>query len=233
MTKPKRKIAAKKPDVLFERIVSILDEARGNVVRAVNTQMVLAYWLIGREIVQEIQGGKGRAEYGRQILEELSRQLTERYGRGFSTSNLRYFRTFYTCYQDRLPEIRQIGSGELAGGLASGTTADVLLALSESVEKPSAPRGFSPILGWSHYQALLAVEHPGERLFYEIEAEKSGWDVKHLKRQIHTFLLARLLKSRNKAGVLEMAQILRAQGSQTNLRLETHALSANGRGTAP
>jgi predicted nuclease of restriction endonuclease-like (RecB) superfamily len=50
------------------------------------------------------------------------------------------------------------------------------------------------------------VEHSNERLFYEIEAEKEGWDVKHLKRQIHTFLFARLLKSRNKAGVMELTR---------------------------
>ena len=63
MTKPKRKTAVKKaehPDALFGRIVSILEEARGNVVRAVNTNMVLAYWMIGREIVQELQGGEMR-----------------------------------------------------------------------------------------------------------------------------------------------------------------------------
>jgi len=63
MSKPKRKTAVKKaehPDALFGRIVSILEEARGNVVRAVNTNMVLAYWMIGREIVQELQGGEMR-----------------------------------------------------------------------------------------------------------------------------------------------------------------------------
>ena len=50
------------------------------------------------------------------------------------------------------------------------------------------------------------MEHRNERLFYEIEAEKAGWDVQQLKRQIHTFLFARLLKSRNKAGVMELAR---------------------------
>ena len=75
MAKSKRKMAAKSPDVLFERVVSILEQARGNVVRAVNTQMVLAYWLIGREIVQELQGGDGRAEYGKQVLANLAKQL--------------------------------------------------------------------------------------------------------------------------------------------------------------
>ena len=69
-----------KNERIFERVVSILEQARGNVVRAVNSNMVMAYWLIGREIVQELQGGKERAEYGKQVIEDLSTRLTERYG---------------------------------------------------------------------------------------------------------------------------------------------------------
>jgi len=201
-----QKTPAMTDGALFDRVVNILEQARAAVVRAVNSQMVVAYWLIGREIVQEIQGGKGRAAYGEGVLAGLSGKLTARYSRGFSTTNLRYFRTFYSLYEERTPEIRQIGSGELAPGNGPGTEADVLAALSQSVEKPTQSLGFSPTLGWSHYQALLSVDHSGERLFYEIEAEKSGWDVDHLKRQIHTFLFARLLKSRDKAGVLELAK---------------------------
>jgi hypothetical protein len=53
-----------------------------------------------------------RAEYGKQVIEQLSERLTEKYGRGFSTTNLRYFRTFYTVYSDRIPEIRHIACGE-------------------------------------------------------------------------------------------------------------------------
>ena len=66
-------------------------------------------------------------------------------------------------------------------------------------------RGFSSGLSWSHYRTLTQVEHRSERLFYEIEAEKEGWSVPHLERQIHSLLFARLLKSRDKAGVLAMA----------------------------
>ena len=98
---------------LFSRVASILEQARANVLRSVNSNMVLAYWLIGREIVQELQQGEGRAEYGKQIIEDLSARLKSCFGRGFSTTNLRFFRTFYTVYADRLPEIRQIGSGVL------------------------------------------------------------------------------------------------------------------------
>jgi hypothetical protein len=87
-------------DDLFDRVVSILEQARANVVRSVNNNMVIAYWLIGREIVQEIQGGDERAEYGKQVIEQLSANLTHKYGRGFSTTNLRYFGLFQPCSRD-------------------------------------------------------------------------------------------------------------------------------------
>ena len=59
-------------DNLFDRVVFILEKARANVVRSINNNMVVAYWLIGREIIQEIQGGEERAEYGKQVIEQLS-----------------------------------------------------------------------------------------------------------------------------------------------------------------
>jgi predicted nuclease of restriction endonuclease-like (RecB) superfamily len=191
---------------LFDRVVSILEQARANTVRAINNNMVIAYWLIGREIVLEIQGGEERAEYGKQVIEGLSSKLKEKYSRGFSITNLRYFRTFYTVYSERRPEIRQIGSGELGTGGIRQSQSGVLGDMSLAVEKVDEVRGFSPQLGWSHYQVLMGVENRNERLFYEIEAEKEGWEVKHLERQIHTLLFARLLKSRNKAGVMDLAR---------------------------
>ncbi len=191
---------------LFDRVVSILEQARANTVRAINNNMVIAYWLIGREIVLEIQGGEERAEYGKQVIEGLSSQLKGKYGRGFSITNLRYFRTFYTVYSERRPEIRQIGSGELGTDGIRQSQSGVLGDMSLAVEKVDEARGFSPQLGWSHYQVLMGVENRNERLFYEIEAEKAGWEVKHLERQIHTLLFARLLKSRNKAGVMDLAR---------------------------
>jgi len=190
---------------LFDRVVSILEQARLNTVRSINNNMVIAYWLIGREIVSEVQDGEERAEYGKQIIENLSRCLTKEYGRGFSTTNLRYFRTFYATYSSRIPEIRHIAGGELTASKKRHTQSGVLEAMKMAVEQTSVKRGFSPNLGWSHYRALMNVKHQNERLFYEIETEKEGWDVKHLKRQIHTFLFARLLKSRNKAGAMELA----------------------------
>jgi len=191
---------------LFDRVVSILEQARANVVRSVNNNMVIAYWLIGREIVQEIQGGGDRAEYGKQVIERLSAKLTGKYGRGFSTTNLRYIRTFYLVYSDRVPEIRHIGCGEFKSSGKRHNQSGVLDDMTLVVEQADAARGFSPNLGWSHYRTLMNVENKNERLFYEIEAEHEGWDVNHLKRQVHTFLFARLLKSQDKEGVMALTR---------------------------
>jgi hypothetical protein len=114
MSKPKRSSADTQMDKLFESVVSILEQARGNVVRAVNTQMVMSYWLIGREIVEGVQGGEERAIYGKKVVEGLSTQLTERYGKGFSITNLWYFRQFYLAFQYRLP-IPHPAGGESTG----------------------------------------------------------------------------------------------------------------------
>ena len=99
---------------MFDRVVSVLEEARSNVVRSVNSNMVVAYWLIGREIVEEIQGGDERAEYGKQVVEELSSQLNQKYRKGFSTSNLWYFKQFYLAYEGRVQILHPTGGEYLA-----------------------------------------------------------------------------------------------------------------------
>ena len=123
------------PDVdgLFGRVAAILEEARSAVVRSVNTHMVLAYWHIGREIVESLQGGDDRAEYGRAVIDRLSERLTKRYGPGFSTTNLRYFRNFHQVYAERAPAIRHTVGGEFEhSGIrhpAGGVLQDLALAV--------------------------------------------------------------------------------------------------------
>ena len=80
----------------------ILAEARNLSVRAVNSAMVAAYWLIGRRIALEEQGGAERAEYGEEILKKLSKELETEFGNGFSYSNLKNMRQFYKTYPDEI-----------------------------------------------------------------------------------------------------------------------------------
>lgn len=205
MTKDIKPSASPESGDLFHRVVFILEQAKTNVVRIVNSEMVLAYWHIGREIVQELQKGEDRAEYGKQIIKDLSAKLNEKYRKGFSTTNLWYFRQFYLVYSNREPRIRHKVCGELNSGEKLHKPCGVLNELSLSVENNKEIQGFSPGLSWSHYRTLSKVEHENERLFYEIEAGKEGWSVPVLERQIRSFLFARLLKSRDKDGVLELA----------------------------
>ena len=185
MTNPAPQTLAPMPAPLLDRVVVILEQARGQVVRAVNTQMVWAYWLIGREIVQALQGGDERAAYGQQVLSEVSRQLTQRYGKGFSLANLQNFRKFYLAYSARAvpaAPIQYPAGRELAG--------------SESVQ------GFSPQLTWSHYRALMRVDNVQARDFYEREAIECGWSKVQLERQIHSFYFERIVAHRGAQGVL-------------------------------
>ncbi|MDF1572863.1 MAG: PDDEXK nuclease domain-containing protein [Bacteroidales bacterium] len=85
----------------YKRIKEILDTARSRVYQTVNFEMVQAYWNIGKEIIEEEQKGKSRAEYGTSLLKGLSERLNKEYGKGFDESNLRNIRKFYIVFQKR------------------------------------------------------------------------------------------------------------------------------------
>jgi len=88
----------KRQSPLYQRVREILESARAGVARSVNTSQVIANWLIGREIVEEEQNGKHRADYGKQVIEELSQRLLSDYGSGYSVQNLWLIRQFYLNY---------------------------------------------------------------------------------------------------------------------------------------
>ena len=88
------------PEGFYEHVSGVLDAARRRAYTAVNFAMVEAYWEIGRSIVEQ-QGGSERAEYGEALLRELSRRLTEDFGKGFDERNLRFMRQFYLAFPIR------------------------------------------------------------------------------------------------------------------------------------
>lgn len=83
---------------LYHGIRDVLLTARKQARQAVNDTMVQAYWQVGRLIVQDEQGGQARAEYGKGVLDDLSRRLTSEFGKGFTPANLRNFRQFYVSF---------------------------------------------------------------------------------------------------------------------------------------
>lgn len=85
-------------DSFYSRILDLLKSARKTVVQSVNKTIVDTYFEIGRLIVEEEQNGKSKAEYGQNLIRELSQKLTIEFGKGFSTTNIKQMRTFYLTY---------------------------------------------------------------------------------------------------------------------------------------
>lgn len=93
----KRSVKTRKSS-LAERIITLVEEAKRKVVSAVNVALVYTYYEVGRMIVEEEQGGKKRAQYGKAQLQELSKKLTERFGKGWSVENLKLMRRLFLVY---------------------------------------------------------------------------------------------------------------------------------------
>jgi len=153
---------------LKAHIGKLLHEGRVQAGRAVNTILVQTYWQIGRHIVEFEQKGNIKAEYGSELLDRLSRDLTAEFGKGFSRSNLVYIRKFYLAFPK-----------------------------SETL---------SHQLTWSHYFEILKADNDLEISFYVKQCEKENWSVRELKRQMKSMLFHRLALSKDKAGVLEIAE---------------------------
>jgi predicted nuclease of restriction endonuclease-like (RecB) superfamily len=220
---------------LYERIRQILESARKNMARTVNTTQVVANWLIGREIVEEEQKGEKRAVYGEQLIAELSEKLRRDYGTGYSIQNLKYIRQFYLTYP------RLVGNTEIGHALRGQSTGEkvearekfhALRGKTDVVDIPGAPprkltvlnapplleighalRSQSwqpgrlhPNLSWTHYRTLLRVDKLEARFFYEIEAIQNNWSARELERQINSLLYERLALSKDKKGLMRLAK---------------------------
>ncbi len=164
----------------YNKVADLLKEARKGIVQTVNKTMVYTYFEIGRMIVEEEQNGQKRAEYGKQILKELSKRLTSEFGKGFSVTNLQQMKNFYNIYGKQ----------------------QTLSVKSDIVEG----KNIDFQLSWSHYLFLMRIENPEERKFYEIESIKNNWSLRELRRQFDTSLYERLALSRDKKAIKELSE---------------------------
>ena len=154
---------------IYDEISNLLKEARKSIVSNINTTMTKTYFLIGKRIVEEEQNGNERATYGKNLIKNLSKKLTNEFGKGFSERNIEQMRKFYKTYS-----IPQTLSAEFK-------------------------------LSWSHYLILMRMGNIEERNFYEIESIQNNWSLRELRRQIDSALYERLVLSRDKAKVKELA----------------------------
>ncbi len=121
-------------DILYRRVETHVNNAKISIVKSINTEMVKAYWLIGRDLVIHEQEGEDRAEYGKSIIKEVSKRLQKEYGRGFSARTLFDARKFYIKYQ-KISEVRKVQT------------------VSAQFKCPE----FSNKLSWSHYIELINI----------------------------------------------------------------------------
>jgi hypothetical protein len=108
-------------------------QARSNVLKSVNHEQTLAYWNIGRNIVEHEQEGENRANYGKALLDNLSKRLTAEFGKGFGVTNLNYMRQFYLTYSNRI---------------------------GHKACDESGVKSFDSSLSWSHYRLLMRETRP-------------------------------------------------------------------------
>lgn len=185
--------------VIFKQVAELLQNARQQVLRTVNSTMVYTYFEIGRIIVEEEQNGKDRAEYGKQLLKGLSEQLTKEFGKGFSVDNLQNMRKLYLVYS----------ISETASSISKDANQkyETLSSISKKQDKVELSKfSLNFILTWSHYLFLININDSKERKFYEIEAIKYRWSLRELKRQYDSALYTRLALSRDKEGILKLSE---------------------------
>jgi len=185
----------------YSGIADVLESSRHTVVRTANAIITATYWEIGRRIVEFEQKGKARATYGDELLERLSTDLGNCFGRGFSRQNLQQMRLFYSIYPPAT--ICQILSGKslgLAQKQKCQTVSDILQTSSAKYTLAEIAACFP--LPWSAYIRLLSVKNEQARCFYETEALRGGWSVRQLNRQIESQFYERTAASKNKETML-------------------------------
>ena len=217
---------------LIGGIAELLEAARRTTARTVNALMTATYWEIGRRIVEFEQGGKARAEYGEELLQRLAKDLSAKFGRGFSYPNVNKFRQFYLAF----PPVNILSTPSIESTQSIVSTASIELAgrKSPTPSSKSQPKNYAtasrksePLirnfalsdlaaafpLPWSHYVRLLSVKNELARGFYHAEALRGGWSVRQLDRQIASQFYERTALWRNKNGMLRKGAVARAGDS--------------------
>lgn len=176
---------------LFKDSCSIIEQARTSAYCSVNEILIKRNWLLGMLIQHEVLKEQ-RAEYGEQVIMKLSKALTERYGKGFTKTNLYSYVSFYQL----CPKIFHAVSGQSIGDeminifhTVSGKSGNIIDAISS----------IDPIrLSWTHYRIILQESNAEARTWYENEAINEMWSTRTLQRNVSSQYYYRLLKSQNK-----------------------------------
>ena len=192
-------INTKEERIFLDSLKDIVKSARKYAYSSICFAQVQSNWLLGKRIVEQIQKGKDKAEYGKHILKIASESLTEEFGKGYSTTNLKSFRKFYLIFNDY--SIGQTVSAQLEERKQQTMSAKLedskrqaMPAQLESENQQALPA----ILTWSHYERLMRIKEKEIRDWYMREATNQMWNCRTLNRNINTQYYERMLISQKK-----------------------------------
>ena len=192
--------------LLFQDACIIIDEAQAVAYRSVDITLIKRNWLLGLRIQHDVLKDK-RAEYGEQMIENLAKRLTLRYGKGFIKRNLHHFVDFFVKYPDFFHAV----SGQSDDSkIVNAVSSQLPVAINNIVNAVSSQSsmeaifqsltGKNPIrLTWTHYRIILQENSKEARDWYEQEAAREMWGTRTLQRNVSSQYYHRLLKSQNKA----------------------------------
>lgn len=178
-----------------EDIKQIVNTAKTQAYRAVNMMQVASNWLLGWRIVEQMQHGKERADYGTYVIKLASEVLSSEFGDGYSIQTLKFYRQFYLTFKE-LPisstvwseSESQIGSTawSQSTALIGQTASDLLIKIGQMLPAQ---------LTWSHFKRLLRVDDEKARLWYMHEAASQQWSYRTLDRNINSQYYYRLIQT--------------------------------------
>ena len=173
-------IQYRKTNNLIEDVCIIIDDAQRVAYSSINVTLVLRNWLLGRRISEEELKGDDRAQYGAEVINNLSKSLSAKYGKGFSRRTLYKCQQFYKFFPEIMPTVSaQFKNNAIVSSLSA------------------------QLLSWSHYEKLLQVYDKEARNWYAKEAYAQTWSIRTLQRNISSQYYYRMLKSQDKEGVEE------------------------------
>ena len=183
-------INTKEERIFLDSLKDIVKSARKYAYSSICFAQVQSNWLLGKRIVEQIQKGNDKAEYGKHILKIASESLTEEFGKGYSETNLKSFRKFYLIFKD-------YSIGQTVSAQLYDTKRQAMPAQLENSNLQALP----VILSWTHYERLMRIKNKEIRDWYMKEAAEQMWNYRTLNRNINTQYYERMLISQKKTVV--------------------------------
>lgn len=185
----------------LESLKHIVRSARGMAYASINFAQVQANWLLGQRIVEQMQKGEEKAEYGAYVIKLASEALTEEFGKGFSITNIKSFRKFFLTFKDlSIGSIAWSESTPIGQAVPAQFPPNIQQTM--SVKSKQKMRQAMPArLTWTHFERLMRVEDAAARDWYMREASEQMWSYRTLDRNINTQYYERMLISQLKEPV--------------------------------